>query len=359
MANFLTEALKLIGNELPKFFTETGTPFLGKDVKGSVMTGDDPIQKEKDVNEALLKLGAAAIPLFKGAQAAAAVPHIGKILTGATAAATQDPTVLIPGRLGAVAGLATASDDANAMIVPANKVKSFEQLQRAATALAKGMDPEIAYKATGVYRGPKDDILRSVISDEGVKFKEPKDTYIDQVKTLGELIEHPKLFAAMPELKDIKIGKIPQARLDSAAKRGGTLLGGYEAGKNELTLNFKRPVEEMISTILHETQHAVQAKSGMVLGSNVARERRNAETAALFNSHANKMDPNLPDHYFDELLNKVSRQVYFRGAGEAEARATQRMYELGKYTDYPLKQNPDAIDNIYDVDINSLLFPVK
>ena len=355
MANFLTEALKLIGNELPKFFTETGTPFLGKDVKGSVMTGDDPIQKEKDVNEALLKLGAAAIPLFKGAQAAAAVPHIGKILTGATAAATQDPTVLIPGRLGAVAGLATASDDANAMIVPANKVKSFEQLQRAATALAKGMDPEIAYKATGVYRGPKDDILRSVISDEGVKLK----TNPDKATVLSDLIDHPKLFEIMPELKDVKVGKIPQVHMDAAAKRGGNLLGGYEAYKNELTLNFKRPVAEMISTILHETQHAVQAKSGMTLGSNVRKEMRNPETAALFKKQANQMDPNLPDHYFDELLNKVSRQVYFRGAGEAEARATQRMYELGKYTDYPLKQNPDAIDNIYDVDINSLLFPVK
>ena len=355
MANFLTEALKLIGNELPNFFTETGTPFLGKDVKGSVMTGEDPIQKEKDVNEALLKLGAAAIPLFKGAQAAASIPHIGKIITGATAAATQDPTMLIPGRIGAVAGLATASDDANAMIVPADKIKSFEEIKRAATALANGADPEAVFKIANIYKGPKDNILRSVISDEGVKLRgKPKDD-----ATLRDLIDHPKLFQAMPELGDIKVNSIPQVRLDAAAKRGGILLGGYEADKNELTLNFKRPVEEMISTILHETQHAVQSRSGMTLGSNIPKERRNPETAALFKKQANQMDPNLPDHYFDELLNKVSRQVYLRGAGEAEARATQRMYELGKYTDYPLKQNPDAIDNIYDVDINSLLFPVK
>lgn len=344
----LTDAFRIIAQELPKFFTETGTPFLGKDQEQSVMKEKDSIQKEKDVNEALLKLGAAAPAALLGGvkalQIAKEFPKLASsLVSGGTFAATGDPLDLVPGKLGKVIG---STGEAEAMVVPAHKTKSFEEISRAVSMIARGVNPEVAYKSTGIYKGPKDNILRSVISDEGASLKE-----IDKAATLGDLIEHPKLFAAMPELKNIKISKVPQETLDAATKRGSTILGGYDPAGNTLQLNFNRRTDELISTILHETQHAVQSGNNMVGGGNVARAMRHPETERVWNQISPTLPKNLPEDEFDSLLNRISREVYMRGAGEAEARATQKMFEEKKFTDLPTKH--------YDVDINSLLFPDK
>ncbi len=349
----ITDAFKIIADELPKFFTETNTPFLGKDEEQSVMKEKSSGQKEKEVSESLLKLGAAAPAALLGgakvAQLASQFPKIASTISSALGfAQSGDPLDLVPGRIGKVIG---STGEAEASIVPASRTHLFEDIQKVATRLAKGDNPELVYKSTGLYKGPKDNIMRSVISDEGVQFKDTGN-YIDQAKTLGELIDHPALFKAMPELRDIKVSKIPQKYLDNAKERGATILGGYDSNKNELQLNFDPEVmktHNLISTILHETQHKIQKDAGFVQGSTVAAAQRHPETEKIWNQIAPSLPKNMSDKEFNETVNTIGRDVYLRGAGEAEARATQRMYETGNFTSYPPKQ--------YDVDIDKLLFP--
>lgn len=348
----ISDAFKVIAEELPKFFTETGTPFLGKDEEQSVMKESSSIQKEKSVNESLLKLGAAApAALFGGAKLAGIAKEFPKIASTISSALgfaqSGDPLDLVPGKLGKVIG---SAGEAEAMIVPANKTHLFDDIKRAATMLAKGDNPELVYKRTGLYQGPKDSIMRSVISDEKASFNKGGNT--EGAKTLGELIDHPELFKAMPELKDVKINRLSQEYLDKNQRQGSTILGGYAPQDDTLHLNFNPEVmraNDLMSTILHETQHAVQKRSGFVEGSTATKAMYHPETARIFNEVTSTLPNNLPEKEFDSLLSKISREVYTHGAGEAEARAVQRMRDTGNFTSYPPKQ--------YDVDVGKLLFP--
>ena len=142
MANFLSNALRIIGEELPQFFTQTGTPFLGKDAEGSVMKEKDAMQKEKDIVEGLLTAGAAALPVGKGLQLASKVK--GVLPAAATiggAATSNDPTALLSGPLSVILG----SNDAEAMVVPARLTHSADEISSALGKLRKGEMPEAVY----------------------------------------------------------------------------------------------------------------------------------------------------------------------------------------------------------------------
>ncbi len=106
--NFLTKALRIIGEELPKFASEMNVPF-SKD-RGSVFDKPTVGDTEKALGEALLQIAGAFGP------AALTLPAKVSIPTG-IAAATGDPTALIPG---VGAGLMTASGDAEAAFRPSN-----------------------------------------------------------------------------------------------------------------------------------------------------------------------------------------------------------------------------------------------
>ncbi len=80
-------------------------------------------------------------------------------------------------------------------------------------------------------------------------------------KTLGELIQHPALFEAYPQLNDIKV------YFDDIEPRGA-----YNSVFNAIYLQKKLKInkEQLIKTLIHEIQHAVQHIEGFAGGASAS-----------------------------------------------------------------------------------------
>lgn len=89
--------------------------------------------------------------------------------------------------------------------------------------------------------------VRNEISDEGAKINFPNSPY--RVKTtLGEVLDHPKLYEEYPHLKDM-----PLTHTDL----GPDMQGGYDEKAKRILIS-NRPMEDKLGTTLHEVQHAIQ-----------------------------------------------------------------------------------------------------
>lgn len=336
----ITDAFKIIAKELPQFFTQTGTPFLGKDQEGSVMKEKDAMQKEKEFIEALTTAGILATPVGKGIVGAGKViaskPKTAALLT---AAATQDPTMLLPGGL----GLLAQSNDAEAMVVPASLTKGDDVIAKALGMLKEGQLPKHIYKETGVYEGPIDKAPRAVISDAKARIKDLGGD------TLGEVIDHPELFAKLPYLKDIEMRFLSNVdrKIATASHVPATK---SPTGKEMIGFNPERNVDELLSSILHETQHSIQTKHGWIEGGNPKLEQSSDRFATIYDDTITKLESDKPSDRVD-LFREIGKQLYRRGAGEAEARATEEMLRTKNYEAFPL--------DYYDVPIEKLLKPAQ
>lgn len=79
---------------------------------------------------------------------------------------------------------------------------------------------------------------------------------------LGQVLEHPELFRAYPELK-----KLPLDMRISAAEEAG---GSFTPGSRQLAVRARTP-EEARSVLLHEVQHGVQDIEGFAPGANLSK----------------------------------------------------------------------------------------
>jgi hypothetical protein len=101
-----------------------------------------------------------------------------------------------------------------------------------------------------------DGMWRYEISDDQARFN------IDELKTdypyvLEEVLDHPELFAAYPGLRNINV----------LFKDGdGYALGAYIEQRNKIEVDTSRGKESALSTLLHEIQHAIQAREGFARG---------------------------------------------------------------------------------------------
>lgn len=127
--------------------------------------------------------------------------------------------------------------------------------------------------------------------------------------TLADYIDHPLLFKAYPQLKDVKIGFTTE----------NVFYGAYSHPGNIITLNFNLPKEEMKSNLIHEIQHAIQEIEGSANGSNVEYWQSNGSD----------------DPYMD----------YRKTAGEIEARDSQ------KRLDYTAEQRKNIRPDIDREDV--------
>ena len=122
--------------------------------------------------------------------------------------------------------------------------------------------------ATGWFRNPYDNILRYEVSDENAKLTQAfsdleESKFLKEQKniTLDQALDHPELFKAYPELKDIKV--IKQAGLFD---RYEDLQGSFNPGTN--TVNITPYAKDPESTLIHEIQHWIQEKEGFSIGGN-------------------------------------------------------------------------------------------
>ena len=126
------------------------------------------------------------------------------------------------------------------------------------------------WRLTGWYKGT-DGHWRFEINDENAKLKDlhgESVTALESIKpdsdyhwTLNDVLNFPELFAAYPELADVRI-----------TRKNGFMdfFGSQQGWFNELTnvINITQNAKEPLSTLLHEVQHWIQAKEGFAPGGN-------------------------------------------------------------------------------------------
>lgn len=351
--NFLSKALRIISEGLPQFFTETNTPFLGKDEEKSVMKPASKGQQEKEVLELLLGGGAALATGGKTAiKVASKYPTASSV---ALALGLQDPTALLSGPVGVADAVSSLTGgggsikDAEATIVPANLLKSATVIDNALAMLKSGINPKQVYKATGVYEGPLDKIPRSVISDKDAKLmqsstKDPKDW------VLGDILDHKELYDKIPKLKNIKTTHLTDEEIKQGYK--AAYLPAHDGNPAQIKFSPAiKTADELISSLLHESQHAIQTDFGFVAGSNPSLSKDHPKFISLFNE-ARATNPLMPR---EDLAKMIQKQVYQNAGGEAESDAVQRMKAFGDagmedaYTGYPL--------DFYRAKEDKLLYP--
>lgn len=234
------------------------------------------------------------------------------------------------------------------------RILGTEKALAAEKALQKNKD------YSGVYRGAIDNKLRTNLSDAGAKLLTDKLTPnqfdpsllsipITELLKLPDMLYHPKLFDAYPELKEVAVGPLLGAS------------GAYNPATNSIRMGANKNLNEYMSTLLHEVQHAVQSIDNFEFGGNPNAFLQAPETfqaaVALARNKAAEYEKLLQERYtgfnkfskpsvevaadpdyttltkFREAqkqLNDIDKQNYskYRNiAGEAEARAVQAMYE--------------------------------
>ncbi|MBY6209102.1 MULTISPECIES: LPD38 domain-containing protein [Halomonas] len=131
-------------------------------------------------------------------------------------------------------------------------------LERAQRMLENGQDPEAIRQETGWFEGV-DGKWRFEIDDSDARFLPfvDKSAGTQWTKPLEEVIDHPRLFAAYPMLRDVSVVSV----IGMGRKRGR-----YVPKRREITLNAELDPMEQFSTLLHEVQHGIQHIEGFASG---------------------------------------------------------------------------------------------
>lgn len=122
-----------------------------------------------------------------------------------------------------------------------------------------GPDSETRQR-TGWFRGP-DGQWRFEISDENASLNilTMRDNNFSPT-TLGDVMSHSDLFDAYPRLRDMKV------EFSSGSSRN---LGEFNEMTRTITVNRNLRPRKMLSTLIHETQHAVQSTENFARGGNI------------------------------------------------------------------------------------------
>jgi len=249
--------------------------------------------------------------------------------------------------------------------------------------------PEEMWAATGTFRGV-DGKLRQEISDAPAQLLNKQKNFEGK---LHETLSHPELFKNYPALQyyDTNITSeiaLPEHLKKTLIGRGGGSFTQKDFVTREPKISAKAYSEEDKSALLHELQHAVQAKEGFARGGNV----QEFQSGPMFNPVAKELNADLskvltggytakPEEVIssikygnpqeiqsivkkygfdnvDDALSFLSAEdmkrtpfgQYQRLAGEAEARATEARMNLTneeRRAKFPYES--------YDVPVNNLI----
>lgn len=305
----------------------------------------------------------------------------------------KDSKGLVEDVASAAMGMVSPGGAAKAVIVPAMMVvKDFRTYNKINKVLdpSKPVDPGMEksiFKRTGVYRDPVDGQLKAIIPDKDIKLQpgaikreegttfnisespvqrvRPSSSVFDKPIALEQLIDHPELFRAMPELRNVQVGSgLFMGRGDAA----------YNAQDDRIFMGMEKSEKDFISTLLHEVQHAIQSREGFSRGGSPAQfigdkdalkkaqaAASDARTAAFAEvktlAGSKGLDTDFSQFYIPtkveqaigqspemkkfqetvkdfELLNSIQSETfkrYQRLGGENEARAVSEMYKTGQY----------------------------
>lgn len=145
---------------------------------------------------------------------------------------------------------------------------NLDSLREAQEMQAAGADMESIRKATGWHEG-MDGKWRFEINDSRMQLRADA-ADIPNYTTLGELVDAPELFEAYPDMADLSV---TFHTLEDGQN------GGYSRKFDsiELSRDLKNRPEALLSSIIHEVQHAIQNREGFASGANPAYWNRRME----------------------------------------------------------------------------------
>ena len=163
-----------------------------------------------------------------------------------------------------------------------SRAKGAQKLQKHVDSLIeKGLDGQQLWDAQKgqIYRGyydPSDGQFRIEFDTSGadIKAKVPKEetkflgtgkeTYYGPSRnaemTLDEVLDFPEIFDAYPQFRKIKVKPVPPLSL--------FVKGAYDPKTKTMYLSRDKDKEKVLSTALHELQHAIQTEENFLRGSN-------------------------------------------------------------------------------------------
>ena len=133
-------------------------------------------------------------------------------------------------------------------------------------------------------------------------------------KYLGDMIEHPQLFAAYPQLQGVKIAFIRGIDTNKAS---------YHPGFNEIAISqsLRLQPEKLKNVLIHEIQHAIQEIEGLAGGSNV--------------------------EMFNDTAEKTAFEQYYNTAGEIEARDAANRLKMSEEQRKNTRPDIDRTDVVF------------
>ena len=137
----------------------------------------------------------------------------------------------------------------------------IEKLAIAQQMDSKGVSTGTIQRETGWFKGV-DDMWRFEISDDQAKFT-AENFQIDYPYTLDEVLDHPELYAAYPNLGNINV---------AFTQNGDEASGVYYESRNRILVNWTGNRDETLSVLLHEVQHAIQARENFARGGSAESE---------------------------------------------------------------------------------------
>lgn len=275
-----------------------------------------------------------------------------------------------------IGSLLSVGGAAKAIIVPAFLTKSLKEVRGAEKSTK---DIEDLYRETGIYRLPTqvdDGILRSVISDENAVLRRGSAVELTNsgftippgsLSRVSDVLDHPELFAKIPQLADLRIGGMPDSPKDSAV---------FRPSDNYIGLGTFETKQDITSAILHEIQHGTQYLYGMKGGASPEAFMKDPKKFKQAQDNLRQKDYFLQDlrdspfidaaekRRLDSQIEAVqvdrsmlakadkdAKTAYALTAGEAEARAVETLYVRAKDG----RNTPNSPLNYYDVPPRKLI----
>jgi hypothetical protein len=286
--------------------------------------------------------------------------------------------------------------------IPDYKITEITGLEK--VPMGQGRMPEWGKQISDVGVVIKQDALQRLKTPIQKTLDYGKQTPVENI-TVGDLLDHPELFNAYPELKNIPAEKVSGMMFGTEAYFDPkSNIVGLKGLNPYMMDKVDKQLVDTTSSLLHELQHAVQTIEGFPRGGNTrefmkkSTERVEQELRKVDDIFATKAsnltklqvtsndlknivdfskgktrylsdkqidvfsNPDMVDIFqkymkYQGLRDKVrerEKQVfsnYKSLAGEAQARATQKQYESGKMT-VPLTTYPES----YDVPVESLIY---
>lgn len=237
------------------------------------------------------------------------------------------------------------------------KAKTWDALaaQKAKILADMGTDPRTIWQQTGTWKGP-DGKWRQEISDVPATLLNKQKNFDGK---LFQTLDHPELFNNYPGLQYYDTEITSEIALPDHLKK--TLIGrgsgsftekNFPSGEPKITAQAYSPEDK--STLLHELQHAVQAKEGFARGGSPSNFVD--YTGALERARKNNgIDPVTGDADFviEAHIKKFGVnpfEAYQRLAGEAEARAVQKRRNLSSE-----QRSATFPEESYDIPLNELI----